>query len=306
MGKEPNRDLFGDVIEENALLKDEFIEPPFSVIDTKTGRWQTRRQLWLNMGIKSELGRDAECLRTGIGEGVINKNTGLDKYGRKPMTGQSIFDPALCELMYHWFCPKEGKILDPFAGGSVRGVVANYLGYYYTGIELSQRQVESNRKQAEEIIKDNLPIWWIGDTDQILDEEKFLEDIGWSNKYDFIFSCPPYLDLEVYSDDPNDLSTMNDSDFEQKYYSIVYKSTNLLKSGGYACFVVGDIRDKKNGYYRDFIGMTKRVFKRAGLGLYNEAVLLNSLGTAMLRVSNTFKSKKLVKVHQNILIFKKP
>ena len=29
--------------------------------------------------------------------------------------------------------------------------------------------------------------------------------------FDFIFSCPPYGDLEVYSDDPNDLSRMKPS-----------------------------------------------------------------------------------------------
>ena len=41
--------------------------------------------------------------------------------------GTSIFDPVLCELVYRWFCPSKGKILDPFAGGSVRGIVAAHL-----------------------------------------------------------------------------------------------------------------------------------------------------------------------------------
>ena len=36
----------------------------------------------------------------------------------------SIFDPVLCELAYRWSCPQGGTIIDPFAGGSVRGVVA--------------------------------------------------------------------------------------------------------------------------------------------------------------------------------------
>jgi len=40
----------------------------------------------------------------------------------------SIFDPVACELSYRWFCPKEGEVLDPFAGGSVRGIVANFYG----------------------------------------------------------------------------------------------------------------------------------------------------------------------------------
>ena len=41
--------------------------------------------------------------------------------------GTSIFDPVLCELIYRWFCIPNSKILDSFAGGSVRGIVAGYL-----------------------------------------------------------------------------------------------------------------------------------------------------------------------------------
>jgi hypothetical protein len=48
--------------------------------------------------------------------------------------GASIFDPVLCELLYKWFCTNGGSVLDPFAGGSVRGVVG-ILGYPY-GIDL--------------------------------------------------------------------------------------------------------------------------------------------------------------------------
>jgi len=84
---------------------------------------------------------------TGFMADIINKRGG----------GTSIFDPVLCELMYKWFCPANGKIFDPFAGGSVRGIVANYLGYHYTGIDLSKNQIESNRQQARKILKGNEP-----------------------------------------------------------------------------------------------------------------------------------------------------
>ena len=65
--------------------------------------------------------------------------------------GTSIFDPVLCELAYLWFCPPGGKVLDPFAGGSVRGIVAAKLGRKYTGIELRKEQVDANREQAARI-----------------------------------------------------------------------------------------------------------------------------------------------------------
>ena len=66
-------------------------------------------------------------------------------------TGTSIFDPVLCELAYRWFCPLGGMVADPFAGGSVRGIVAAALGYHYTGFELRGEQVDANAIQAARI-----------------------------------------------------------------------------------------------------------------------------------------------------------
>ena len=52
-------DLFGNVVVKDPLLRDKFIEPPFSVLDTKSGSWQKRKRLWKAMGIKSDVGRDS-------------------------------------------------------------------------------------------------------------------------------------------------------------------------------------------------------------------------------------------------------
>ena len=72
-------------------------------------------------------------------------------------SGTSIFDPVLCEIAYRWFCPQGGTVLDPFAGGSVRGIVASRLGRRYVGIELRPEQVEANRAQVA-IAAEPLPI----------------------------------------------------------------------------------------------------------------------------------------------------
>ena len=54
----PQVDLFGQVIEKDVILRDTFIEPPFSVLDTKQGSWQARKRAWLGKGIKSDIGRE--------------------------------------------------------------------------------------------------------------------------------------------------------------------------------------------------------------------------------------------------------
>lgn len=280
------KNLFGEEIIENPILRAKFIEPPFSVLDTKSGNWQNRKKLWKNIGIKSEIGRSSS---------VIHMDTQSKKKNSTEYV--SIFDPALCEVLYHWFVPDNGTILDPFAGGSVRGIVANYLGYKYTGIDIRQEQIESNRNQGVDILDiDNQPNWYVGDSDKVLD--------GFNTRFDFVFSCPPYANLEVYSDIEGDISNMNYEDFIRSYESIVKKSCDLLKDNGFACFVVGEVRDK-NGNYIGFVPDTINAFRKCGMKFYNEAILLNQIASASMRASGNMKSKKLVKVHQNILVFKK-
>lgn len=293
-------DLFGNEIVKDVLLRDKFMEPPFSVLDTRTSSWQKRKKLWIGKGLKSEVGRKENLTHVMPMKSYDAENMAEEYYEKGKETGTSVFDPSLTELMYKWFCPENGAILDPFAGGSVRGVVANYLGYKYSGIELRQEQVDSNREQALNILPiENQPQWYCGDSEKLLDDK-------WNLKFDFLFSCPPYADLEVYSDLPDDLSNMDYKDFLTKYCSIIKKSLELLKSNSYACFVVGDVRDKQ-GYYLDFISDTKKAFINSGAKLYNEAILLNSVGTASMRTNRIFSAgQKLVKIHQNVLIFKKP
>jgi len=293
-----NKDLFGAEIEEDVLLRDKFIEPPFSILDSKTGKWQNRKREWLKIGIKSEIGRNEVVGGNICGDFIKHqRNTESGKKFTKSGIGISIFDPALCEVLYHWFCPKNGEILDPFAGGSVRGIVANKLCFKYTGIDIREEQIKSNREQSFDFLEvNNQPQWYVGDSNEVLN--------GFNKKFDFVFSCPPYADLEVYSDLPNDISNMPYNEFMIAYKSIIKKSCDLLKDGSFACFVVGEVRDKK-GNYIGFVPDTIKAFTDCGMVLYNEIILLNTINTASMRANTYMKTKKVVKIHQNVLVFKK-
>jgi hypothetical protein len=212
-------------------------------------------------------------------------------------SGTSIFDPVLCELAYRWFSPVGGVVLDPFAGGSVRGIVASHCGRQYIGMDLRAEQIEANRAQAD-VASDPQPVWHCGDS---LTIDKVCADVD----ADFIFSCPPYADLEVYSDDPADLSTMSYENFRAVYFEIIAKACSRLKEDRFACFVVGDVRDKKGNYY-NFVGDTVEAFRAAGLHFYNEAILVTCVGSLPIRAGKQFSSgRKLGKTHQNVLVFVK-
>lgn len=318
----------------HSTLSDKFIVPPFSVFDTKQGYWQTRKAEWKSLGIKSEVGRGGNLLNysdtilsasnpkkaladvlKGSSPNTANVESKIPNYYAKKeagltdaeiikefieeseLSGTSVFDPVLCEISYKWFCIPEGQVLDPFAGGSVRGIVASKVGLNYTGIDLREEQVEANRKQVDEICDSHPPRYIVGTSEQA-------QEIA-SGEYDLIFTCPPYYDLEQYSDDPQDLSNMEYQAFEQAYEGIIAQCIGMLKPDSFSVFVVGDVRDKQ-GYYLDFIGKTIQAHEKVGAKLYNSAILLESVGTAGMRASRIFNGgRKLTKVHQNVLVFYK-
>ena len=276
-------DLFGEVIKPKASgpVAERFTLPPFTILDARSGDWQERKRAWASLGINSEVGRTENLLRMSDTCSLGEKDT-------------SIFDPVVCELVYRWFCPAGGQVVDPFAGGSVRGIVAAQLGLNYWGCDLRAEQVEANRAQAEMICGDVKPQWVCGDS---------METLTDAPAADFIFSCPPYGDLEVYSDDPADLSNMEWHTFVAAYKRIIMRSVARLKDDRFACFVVGDFRDPK-GFYRDFVSTTIRAFEECGARLYNEAILVTSVGSASMRVTKQFDaSRKMAKTHQNVLVF---
>tara|TARA_R110000803_G_scaffold95344_5_gene163229 strand:- start:91 stop:1413 length:1323 start_codon:yes stop_codon:yes gene_type:complete len=276
-------ELYADGVK--GQMSSDFGFSPFTVFNAREGGWQKRKQYWIEKGIKSESGRD---------ENLISYSK-ISKRGEKDT---SIFDPVLCEIGYEWFSPKGGLILDPFAGGSVRGIVAAECGREYIGNDLSENQVEANRIQAENICKDIMPAWTIGDSRSI---KALVGDI----EADAIFSCPPYADLEVYSDDPADISNMSYSDFMDSYRAIISECYDLLKDNSFAVWTIGEVRDKK-GNYLNFVGDTISAFKDAGFNYYNEAILVTMVGSLPLRTGKTMKaSRKLGKTHQNVLVFVK-
>lgn len=222
--------------------------------------------------------------------------------GTPAMSGTSIFDPVLTEALYRWFSPPGGLVLDPFAGGSVRGVVAAKLGRRYVGIDLRPEQVEANRMQAEDICaNDPTPLWHAADS-------LTLPAIWEACEYepaDFILTCPPYADLEIYSDDPRDISTMEYPEFLRVYREIVAAAAARLHPDRFAAIVVGDIRDKA-GLIRPFVNDTIAAFEAAGLRHYNDAVLLTAVGSLPIRVKKQMEaSRKLGRTHQRVLVFVK-
>lgn len=151
---------------------------PLSVLQAARGDWQKRKKAWAAAGLTGDAGRDHISIWP-----TISKEAGIEW-----QRAVSVFDPHLTDLHYHWYAPPGGRILDPFAGGATRGLVAAVRGYHYTGVDLSPVQVEANREQYEAWKQRGLITgsaeWVVGAAQEVLPRYRS----GWA---DYVFTCHP-------------------------------------------------------------------------------------------------------------------
>lgn len=266
-------------------LADAFLVPPFSVLDTRQGYWQERKREWLKITGNLSETRDGDFGT--IGNAKNNMLASING-------GTSNFDPVLAEVMYKWFNVEGGHILDPFGGEQTKGVVAGECGYKYTAVEFRKEQVETNNRataQYEDVS------YTCGDSNNI-------STLITARGFDMCFTSPPYYDLEVYSkDDMSALGTYEE--FMAQYANIFQQCFDMLADNTFCVVKVGEIRDKKTGVYRNFVGDTITTLCNCGFKYYNEIILVNAVGTLRLRVGQSMKTRKVGKMHQNVLVFYK-
>lgn len=315
--------LFPMEREASPELRTRYQEPPFTVLDRRSGSWQARDKAWKQLGIQGELGREGGLVFNSPTAQYSNwfdvKNRVIAHHGR-PVTdaevmmepwvsmlskvneagGTSLYSPTLTELMVRWYSAAGDMILDPFAGGSVRGIVSTTLGREYLGIELSADQVRANRAQGH-LGSGSTPTWFHGDA---LDMDTLLPaDL----RADFIMTCPPYAYLEEYSDDPRDLSGMSYPQFLEAYREIIRLAVARLHPDRFIAWTIGEVREKGgNGSLLGLVPDTVQAFRDAGCEPYNDHILFTPVGTAAVRSPRQFDtSRKAGRVHEYVHVFVK-
>lgn len=267
-----------ETAEAHGKLKDKFIVPPFSILDTRQGYWSERKRYWRSLINDDGQSREGALAKDNI---MSNLNNGV-----------SILDPVLAELINRWFGIEKGSTFDCFAGDTVFGYVSSYLGNKFTGIELRKEQADLNNQRIKGF-----------DSKYICDDGRNVLNHIEKNSQDLLFSCPPYYNLEVYSDLENDASNQETyEDFIKILDDAFTDAIKCLKDNRFAVVTVGDVRNKKGFYYR-FVDDIKDIFKKSGVLLYNELILIESLGTLPQRVGRFMENRKIGKCHQNVLVF---
>lgn len=256
---------------------------PHSVLNTTTPQWRNRRRQLRESGIAGNdiLGREHVRLYHGEEHQKING-------------GKSSFDPVLADLMYQWYAPHGGHVVDPFAGGITRGALAVHHDMTYEGVDLSQQQVKANRSQAAKM-RLNGVTWDVGDA------------VDWRPQHtaDMILTCPPYHNLERYSDDPRDLSVMKWEEHLNAIEAVLTWCFDVLKDDRFLVWVTGDVRTKNSGS-RLLPERTALIAQGVGFSITNTHNLVNSVGTRYLLARKQWTMGRVaLRIDQRVIVMAK-
>lgn len=263
---------------------------PWSVLRQDSRTWQARKKWWLEQGVDDTTPRQGAAGMVATGRhGAVSG-------------GVSRFDPHLAEALYRWYCPPGGRVLDPCAGGPVRGLVAGHLGLPYTGIDILAGQVTANRERAEDWQREGLleepPRWIHGDALSVLPGIR-------CGCFDYALACPPYHNRERYSDDPRDLSAMRWHAFVEAHARMIRETVHALTEDRFVTWVVSDVRDHR-GHLRGLPALTTAAFLAAGAHLVNEQILVAPSGTfAKLMRPAWTATRCTTRIHQLVLTYVK-
>lgn len=289
---------------------------------TMTNVWNSTKGDWLKMkkewneqieaaGKKHNIANPKFASREGAWMGdngmsnVVLANHSIDENGNvkhnigKSFNGNvSVLDPVACEVILRFFMPKNGvRVYNPFGGGVQFGFVTGASGYEYLSSEIRKNQSDANNA----ICKDFYNTKWLQS-----DSAKFKP----KQKYDLVFTCPPYYKVEEYLDydgkapegELNSIPT-----YEQFRDTLFEGYKNAIEALNDDCFFVvmtGDSRDK-NGAYYGCEAEHEIFFKQQGLHIYNKIVYLECEFTRLAHAKRTLHYRKFPKREQKILVFYK-
>ena len=226
-------------------------------------------------------------------------DNGIETDKGKSLNGNaSVLDPTACEVILRMFMPTDGvRVYNPFGGGVQMGFITGASGFEYLATEIRQNQVDVNNTLCQEFYNTK---WIKADSSTYKPKQKF----------DLVFSCPPYYRVEKYLDydgnppegEINHLSSYEE--FRDTLFAGYKKAIKVMNDNTFFVVMTGDSRDKKGAYY-GCESEHELFFKDQGLHIYNKIVYLESEFTRRAQAKKTLHHRKFPKSDQKILVFYK-
>ncbi|MFW6028827.1 MAG: hypothetical protein ACOCRO_01090 [Halanaerobiales bacterium] len=239
---------------------------------------------WMDMGRKPNHAGIRQILKTRNGTRAVGN-----------------FKPVIAKYIYDNYIEKDGIVLDPCAGygGRLAGCIASNKNLLYHGIDSNGDIAIGNTQMASFFM--NLYNNGIFNKERMFKFE-FKFDIGCAedimsrlnNKYDLIFTSPPYYDLEIYEKNKNQSSEKysNYKEWKNKFlFKIIDESYRLLRNDKY---LILNLKNKKDfNLVDDTVDYCRKKWKL--IKVYKMKLINNEFN----------RNKKELFHYEPILIFKK-
>jgi len=265
--------------------------------------WATTTSVWAVDELIGRRIRDWRRLTHEDGHSGTRNETMRQDHDSIYTGSHSVFPVPLAEWIMLRYAPREGGVvLDAFAGGPPRAIVSAFMGYSYIGYEIRQEQIDENKQIINNLGISGSITYHLGDGTQMAGMEP--------NSVDFAITCPPYYNLEKYSDLAEDLSNLETyEEFDQSMFHCAQAYFKALKPGSYVCLVCCPFRlggNKDENELIDMPGDIVHTFKLAGFFLWQKIILSRNAASAAARSTTSWKGRKLISRHEELLVFRKP
>jgi len=198
----------------------------------------------------------------------------------------SPFPEEVARLCYELYLRDRKTIFDPFAGWGERGFYAKQYSKEYIGFDINQDAIDYAKTTfaVENILADSAS-----------------DDIP---KHDGVITCPPYWNLEKYSDDGLD-SAPTWASFLYEYWHLFGRVYARAGIGAIFCIQVGDWRSE--GVYYDLAHKTRVLFEEMGAETIDDVIISRkNISKIKIMLPQAKRLDYTVKTHEYLLVFKKP
>lgn len=236
-----------------------------------------------------------------VGYPGLNPMSGIRMIGSVPTN----FRPMNAKAIYERFVKPGGVIWDPSVGfgGRILGALSSSNEYHYIGTDPNTESIYNAHRLGTAIEKvsgrkDSFELYCCGSEDLRLDEKSV----------DFVFTSPPYFDLEQYGSDGGDFNSANQSYkrfpeleawMEGYVRGTIQNIRHCLKKRSYCAINIADFEGR--GGKVSYVDWWRTISEEEGLQYYDTVYLGIRARSGSKLLGDEDGSLK----QENILIFKK-
>ena len=199
----------------------------------------------------------------------------------------SPFPVEVATLCAEFYLRDASTVFDPFAGWGERHAAIKKVGKRYVGYDISQEAITKafDDYGVENILADS--------------RVRPIPD------FDGMITCPPYLNLETYASDDGLDRTKSWAAFLDELFVVFSRCWGSAAKGTTFCVMVGDWRKQHKYYALEF--ETCDMFDQLGADVVDKVVVSRSkVSKIKIMLPQAKRLGYSVRVHENLLVFKKP